>query len=155
VLHLFGLFGLYRYLSYRTGSLIALLAAVLAIAGIALFLPLATFSAVNGPVIADLYQQGNRGVIAVVEAGFTSTLGLALLGVSSAAGITGPILFSVVIWRDGRLPRWTGIIFALSIVLLGVPVTLATELLGAVLLLISAGAMAWRGWQESSAGAGG
>jgi hypothetical protein len=154
VLHLFGLFGLYRYLTYQAESLIALLAVVLAVAGIALFLPLASFSAVNGPVIADLYQQGNQEVIAVVEAGFTSTLGLALLGVSSAAGITGPILFAVAIWRDGRLPRWTGVIFALSVVLLGVPVTLATELLGAVLLLTSTGVMAWKGWQESVAGAG-
>lgn len=154
VLHLFGFFGLYRYLTYRAESLIPFLAVVLGIAGIALFLPLAAFSAVNGPVIADLYEQGNQGVIAVVEAGFTSTLGLVLLGVSSAAGITGPILFAVAIWRDGRLPKWTGVSFALSIALLGVPVTFPTELLGAVLLLISTGVIAWKGWQESLAGAG-
>jgi len=151
VLHLYGLFGLYRYLTSRNGNLIAFLAVVLSIAGIALVFPLATFSAVNEPVIADLYQQGDREVIAVVEASFTTPLGLALLGVSSVAGIIGPILFAVGIWRDGRLPRWTGVIFALSITLMAVPLIFASELLGAGLLLISAGLMAWKGWQESVA----
>ena len=41
------------------------------------------------------------------------------------------------------MPRWTGVVFALRIAGgLAFPVTVATELLGAVLLLISAGVMA-------------
>jgi hypothetical protein len=155
VLNLYGLLGLYRYLTYQVGNLFALLALVLGVAGIALVVPLATFFAVNGPVIADLYQQGNQEVIAVVEASFTSALGLALLGVSSGAGTIGPILFAVAIWRDGRLPKWTGVIFAISVALLAVPITFATELLGAILLLTSAGVMWWRGGQEFRATAGG
>lgn len=153
VLPLYGFFGLYRYLTYQAENLITSLAFVLSIAAIALFLPLATFFAVNGPVIAELYQQGNQEVIAVVEANFTNALGLALLGVRAVAWIIGPILFAVAIWRDRRLPKWTGVLFALSFLLL-IPVTFTTELLGAVLLLISAAMMAWKGWQESLAGAG-
>lgn len=154
VLHLYGLFGLYRYLTYQAGNLLALPALVLTIMGIALVLPLATFLAVNGPVIADLYQQGNREVIAVVEATFSSPLGLALLGVSSGAGVVGPILFAVAIWRDGRLPKWTGVLFGLTGPLLAIPVTFATESLGSLLLLISTSVMAWRGWQESAVATG-
>jgi len=153
VLQLYGFFGLYRYLTFQGSSVIAFLALVLSIAGIALFLPLAAFFAVNGPVIADLYQLGNQQVIAVVEANFTSSVGLALLSVSSVAGIIGVILFAIAIWRHGRLPKWTGVLFAMSLPLLAVPVTFTTELLGAVILLISAGMMAWKGWQESVAGA--
>jgi hypothetical protein len=148
LLNLFGLFGLYRYLTYQAGNLLALPALVFGVAGIALVVPLATFLAVNGPVIADLYQQGNREVIAVVEASFTSALGLVLLGVSSGAGTMGAILFGVAIWRAGRLPKWTGVAFAISVALLAVPITFATELLGAILLLASAGVMRWRGGQE-------
>jgi hypothetical protein len=59
------------------------------------------------------------------------------------AGTVGAILFGVAIWRDGRAPRWTGVIFALSVALLAVPIALATELLGAMLLLISASVMWW------------
>ena len=153
VLQLYGFFGLYRYLTYEADSMIAFIAFVLNIAGIALVLPLATFFAVNGPVIADLYQQGNQEVIAVVEANFTSPLGLALLAVSSVGGIIGAILFAIAIWRHGSLPKWTGVLFALSVPLLAFPVTFTTELLGAVLQLISASVIAWKGWQESVAGA--
>jgi hypothetical protein len=152
VLNLYGFFGLYRYLTYQAGSMIAFVAFVLNVAGIALFLPLATFFAVNGPVIAELYQQGNQEVIAVVEANFESGLGLALLVVSSVVGIIGVILFAIAIWRHGRLPKWTGVLFALSLPLLAFPVTFTTELLGAVLLLISAGVIALKVWQESGAG---
>ena len=107
VLQLYGFFGLYRYLTYQAGNLMAFLALVLSTAGIALFLPLAAFFAVNGPAVAELYQQGNRQVLAVLQANFTSTLGLVLLGVSSAFGIIGIVLFAIVIWRHGRLPKWT------------------------------------------------
>jgi hypothetical protein len=34
-----------------------------------------------------------------------------------------------------------------------VAVTFATEILGAVLLLVSTSMMAWKGWQESAVGA--
>ena len=149
LLQLYGFFGLYRYLTYHAEIRIAFLALVLGIAGIALFLPLATFFAVSGPVIAELYEQGNQGVIAVVEASFKSALGLALLGAASGAGTVGAILFGVAIRRDGRLPKWTGVVFAISVALLAVPITFATELLGAILLLASAGVMRWRGGQES------
>jgi hypothetical protein len=152
VLNLYGLIGLYRYLTYRAGNRFALPALVLAVAGIALVVPLATFFAVNGPVVADLYQQGNREVIAVVEASFTSTLGLALLAIPSGAGAVGAILFGVAIWRDGRPPRWTGVLFALSVALLAVPIALATELLGAILLLISASVMWWNARQGAALG---
>jgi hypothetical protein len=148
VLQLFGLFGLYRYLTYQAESLIALLAFVLSIAATALFLQIPTFYAVNAPVIAELYQQGNQEVIAVVEANFTGGLGLALLSFRAVGWIIGPILSAIAIWRDGRLPRWTAVLLALSFLLL-IPVTFITELSGAVLLLISAGMMAWKGWQES------
>jgi hypothetical protein len=67
-------------------------------------------------------------------------------------GIIGVILFAIAIWRHGRLPKWTGVLFALSLPLLAFPVTFTTELLGAVLLLISAGVIALKVWQESGAG---
>lgn len=152
--NLYGFLGLYRYLTYQAESRIAFLAVVLIVAGLAFLFPLATFFAVNAPVIAELYQRGNQAVIAVVEANFTSPLGLAVLGVSTVTGITGAILFAVAIWRDRRLPKWTAVLLGLSVLLLGLPVTFATELLGAVLLLISASVMAWKGWQETGAGAG-
>lgn len=154
VLNLYGTFALYRYLTYQGESMIAFLGFVLRIAGIALVIGLFTFFAVSVPAIAELYQQGNQEVIAVVEANFTSGLGLVLLAVGGSASIIGLILFAIAIWRHGRLPKWTGVALALSLPMLAFPVTFATELLGAVLLLISAGVIAWKVWQESMAGPG-
>jgi hypothetical protein len=82
-------------------------ALVVSVTANALFFSLATSLAVSGPAIAELVQSGYQGAIAVVEANFRSPLGLSLLA-RSVAWIVGPILFAVAIWRDGRLPRWTG-----------------------------------------------
>jgi hypothetical protein len=152
VLQLYGYFGLYRYLTYRAQNLIALLAFVLRIVGLGFFLPLASFFAVNVPVIARLYQQGNQEALTTWEANSTG-LGSALMATMSTAAIIGAVLFMIAIWRDGRLPKWTVVLLALSQPLL-VGFTFATELLGAVLLLISTAMIAWKGWQESAAGTG-
>lgn len=141
VLHLYGLFGLYRYLTYEAQSLIAFLAFVLNVAGLTLALPFLGLLAAHGPVITELYQQGYQEVIA-------------LLGVVVLARIIGVALFVIAIWKDGRLPKWTAIVFPLGFLLTAAAATFATELLGAVLLLISTGMMAWKGWQESAVGAG-
>ena len=141
VLHLYGLFGLYRYLTYEAQSLIAFLAFVLNVAGLTLALPFLGLHAAHRPVIAELYQQGYQEVIAV-------------LGVAVLARIIGVPLFVIAIWKDGRLPKWTAIAFPLGLLLSAAAVTFATELLGTLLLLISTGMMAWKGWQESAVGAG-
>lgn len=151
VIQIYGLFGLYRYLTYQRESLIAFLAIVFCPLGIVLVLPLVTFLGVNLPVIRVLYQQGNQAVIAVFEANFNSVLGLAVLGASSVGGILGAILFAIAIWQDQRLPKWASILFGLSGLLLGLsgPGFFTTELLGAIVFLISAGMIAWKGWQEA------
>lgn len=140
VLHLYGLFGLYRYLTYEAQSLIAFLAFVLNVAGLTLALPFLGLLAAHRPVIIELYQQGYQEVIA-------------LLGVVVLARIIGVLLFVIAIWKDGRLPKWTAIVFPLGFLLVAAAATFATELLGAMLLLISTGMMAWKGWQESAVGA--
>ena len=154
VIQIYGLFGLYRYLTYQRESLIAFLAVMVSPLGIVLVLPLVTFLSVNVPVIAELYQQGNQEVIAVVESSF-SGLGLAVLGVHSLCGLAGAFLFAAAIWRDGRLPRWISILYALSGIMLSLsgPGLFVTELLGALVFLMSAGVIAWYGWHESAPGA--
>jgi hypothetical protein len=150
VLNLYGFLGLYRYLTYRAENMIAFLAVVVRTAGIVLFLPFATFFAINGPVIAEPYQQGNQEVIAILEANFVGP-GLAMLGLSAVGAVIGWLLFAVVMWRDGRLPKWVVVLFAAGLPLEAFPVNLPTELFGVVLLLISTVIIAWIAWQESAA----
>ena len=152
--HTFGTFGLYRYLTYQSESRIAFLAFVLRIAAISLAFPLSNFFAVSMPGIAELYRQGNHAVIAIVAANLASGLGLILLAIGGVTGLPGTILFGIAIWKHPRLPKWTGAFYGLSAFGLAIPTTTATEGLGAVLLLMSAGMMAWKGWQESAVGTG-
>ncbi len=154
VFQLYGTFGLYRYLTYQADNLIAFLALVLRIGGLTLALPLFEFLAVNGPVIAKLYQQGDQEVKAVFNAYFTSSIGLVLLGVASVAAIAGVFLFAIAIWRDGRLPKWTAILFVLGVLLQSLAAIFTIELLGLVLFLLSSSMIAWKGWQETRAGVG-
>ena len=153
VLSLYGSFGLYRYLTYRAPSLIAFLAFMLRIMGISLFLPFAAFFAVNAPVVAKLYEQGNQEVIAVVESNLTG-LGFALFGLSSIGEILGWILFGVALWRDGRLPKWTVALFILALPVILIPISVTTEFLGWMLLVISAVVMVWKAWRETGVGTG-
>ena len=154
VFQAYGTFGLYRYLTYQSESRIAFLAFVLRIAAISLAFPLTNFFALSMPLIADLYRQGNHAVISLVQSNLTSGLGLILLGIGGLTGLPGTILFAIAIWKDPRLPKWTGIVYGLSPFGLAIPTTTATEWLGAVLLLISSSVIAWIGWQESRARAG-
>jgi len=154
VLAIYGdFFGLYRYLTMRDKSLISFLAIVLSPLGLMMFvLPFVTFLAVNVPVIAELYQQGNQAVLAVFEATFANPLSLGLLGVTSVTGLIGTLLFALAMWRDGRLPKWVAVVWALRGLLLVIsgPGLFATELLGVVLALILACVIAWYGWQETA-----
>lgn len=157
VLNVYGVFGLYRYLTLRDKGLIPFLAIVLSPLGLMVFvLPFVTFLAVNVPVIAALYQQGNQEVLAVFEATFSNPLSLGLLSVTSVTGLIGTLLFAVAIWRDSTLPKWVAVVWAVKGILLIVsgPGMFTTELLGAVLLLITASVIAWKGWQESAIRAG-
>jgi hypothetical protein len=152
MLNVYGVFGLYRYLTLRDKSLIPFLAMVLSPLGLMVFvLPFVTFLAVNVPVIAALYQQGNQEVLTVFEATFANSLSLGLLSVSSVTGLIGTLLFAVSIWRDGRLPKWVAVVWVLKNLLLIIsgPGFFATELLGAVLALVCGCVLAWKGWQAS------
>lgn len=153
VLSIYGnFFGLYRYLTLREKSLIPFLAMLLSPLALMMFvLPFVTFLAVNVPVIAELYQQGNQEVLAVFEATFTNPLSLGLLSTTSVAGLIGTLLFAVAVWQDGRLPKWVAVVWALKSLLLIIsgPGFFATELLGTVLALVCGCVLAWKGWQES------
>jgi hypothetical protein len=150
VLQLYGFFGLYRYLTTQADSLIALWGFALRIVGGALGVPVFLFLAINGPEIALRQQRGDPDAIIVLERFFTSGLGMAVLGFASTAAVVGFFLFVIAMWRDGRLPRWTVVAFALSLPLLAIAVTFVTELLGGLLWLISTAVIAWKGWPESA-----
>ena len=147
-LQLYGFFGLYRYLTSQSDSLIALLGFILRIVGGAFGVAPFIFLAVNGPAIAEQRTQGDPSGSILLERFFSSGPGVLMLGIAGTAAVVGFVLFVIAMWRDGRLSKWTVTLFALSLPFLAVAVTFPTELVGAILWLISTAVIAWRGWQE-------
>lgn len=149
VLQIYGFFGLYRYLTSRSDSLIALIGFMLRSVGGSLGVAPFVFLAVNGRAIAEGQTQGDPAGSILLERFFDSRPGILILGAASIASVAGFVLFVIAMWRDGRLAKWTVTLFALSLPLLAIAVSFPTELLGAILWLISTSVIAWRGWQES------
>ena len=64
------------------------------------------------------------------------------------AGLAGPALLGVALWRSGTLPRWTGVLYAVAVPLIAV-VGLAVGVaqpVGAVLLIVSGAWIARTVW---------
>jgi hypothetical protein len=157
---IFGTFALGAYLAgSRTGRL-GLVAMVLTVAGSALFLPAMGVSTFATPEEGQAYLAGIEefsrlpDIFADTAFAMTSLLVIVLLFV-------GNVLLGVAVWRSGTLPRWAGALWALAAVLMyplgivyaatiGVQSTPRTVLVGALLIVIGGGWMAWRALRRPS-----
>ena len=153
VFAIFGVFALGVYLATSRAPRLGLVAMVLTVLGSALFLPLqgvATFAVPEEgqAVLAGLEEIEELPPIFADTVGGLTALVVILLGV------VGNILVGVAAWRSGTLPRWAGAIWAGAHVLMYVSLvygqtigpasTPFTVPLGAVVLVISGGWMAFR-----------
>lgn len=151
ILAVFGLLALYTYFAGGNLERWALMGMLLSVAGYVLIAPLFGFMALATPTIAELYIQGQTAVIQVAEAIFAGAASLTVLSLSALLYTVGSVLFAVAIWRSGMLPKWSAIPYAVQAPLISVAITFETELLGAVLLIISSGWIAWRIWKQPAA----
>jgi hypothetical protein len=85
---------------------------------------------------------GGQAGAAAAAAAFAGPAGGALQALSGLNFI-GSILLAVAIWRSTVRPRWAGIPLAIAPFLLAFPVTLPSELLGCLLLMLAGAAMLW------------
>lgn len=149
-LAIFGTFALGAYLAGSRGSRSALWGMTLAISGHVLFTVPGVVSTFGTPAIGGAYLAGNRAAITIE---FSPAL-MAVFALALVLALVGNLLLAVAIWRSGRLPGWSGLLWGAGTVvfyLLGAVVGLATtgaslptQPLGAGLLLIAGVAVAWR-----------
>jgi hypothetical protein len=128
---------------------LALTGMVLSVAAQVLFMVPGTISTFATPAIGAAYLAGKRDVLTVeFPAAMTAVGVVALLLV-----LAGNVILGVAIWRSGVLPRWAGAMWAAAAVifyLLGaalgmatVGASLPTQPVGAALLAVAGGWMAW------------
>jgi hypothetical protein len=148
----FGIFALGTYLARSRAGRLGLVAMVITVFGNALFLPLQGISTFSAPkegqaVLAGIEEYEKLPpIFADTVFSLTGLLVIVLL-------LVGNVLLGVAVWRSEMLPKWAGALWATANVLMylslvyaatiGPASTPPTVLVGAVVVVISGGWMAW------------
>jgi hypothetical protein len=149
ILAIFGLIALAAYLANGRARHLALLAMVLSVAGNCLILTIFGFSTIISPVIGRLYLEGQPGAMEVNEAIFSSPAFVFLVLPGLLFFLVGTILFGVAIWRSGTLPRWAGLLFAPTGLLMAAGLQIGwTQTFGSALVVAAGGWIAWTAMRE-------
>ena len=113
---LFGFQALHSFLERNSIDKWAFAGMILSLIGLGLFLPFLGTIAFAAPVAGRLYLSGDLQAVSIIsEATSTSNpAALAFGGVSVLFSVLGAILFSMAIWRSGKLPKWSAFAYAIS-----------------------------------------
>jgi hypothetical protein len=116
---IFGVIALSAYLTNTSAGRWAPVAMVLSILGLALIPSSLGVLAYALPAIGKAYLAGQEDAFRIADAFFSGPLiAIFFLSLFYAAG---SILFGIEIWRSGALPKWAGVLYAVSGLLLSFP----------------------------------
>ena len=112
----FGMLALYAYLRAGLTERRAFRALAWSLAGIALIMPMLGFETYVFPILGSLYLAGTTAIAPVVGLIYLGpAIVIFLLGLLFLA--IGVVYLALAIWRDSRLPRWAGVLFAIGLAL--------------------------------------
>jgi len=144
---IFGFLALFAYLVNTRGGRLTSLALVLSISGLCMFLSFVGIPAYVFPALAQEYLNGQENALQMVESIFSGNL-FAIIILGGLLQFIGFVLFGLAIWRSETLPKWAGVLLAISGLILAVPTYLpALNLLGIILLIIAGGWTALTVWR--------
>ncbi len=132
VLGFFGIFALFAYLVNTSARRWATMAMVFSVVGLALVLPALGVINYAFPALGRAYLAGSPDAFGFVNSFFRFPQVLVLFpGIFVPAGA---ILFSIGIWRSRALPRWAGVLYAVTSFLVAFPLPIhILRLIAAVL----------------------
>jgi hypothetical protein len=160
ILAIFGTFALGAYLANARAGRLGLVAMVITVLGSALFLPAIGVSTFAAPEEGQAHLVGIEGIpempTSFADTSFAATSLLVVLLL-----FVGNVLLGVAVWRSGTLPRWAGALWAAAAVLMypfglvyaatiGPQSTPPTVLVGAVMVVVGGGWMAWSALRRPS-----
>src|SRR5215207_9724892 len=160
LLAIFGVFALGAYLANGRAGRLGLVAMVITVMGQALFLMVIGVSAFSAPGQGQAYLAGIEELDKLPPTfadTATAVTGLLLIVLT----FVGNVLLGVAVWRSGTLPTWAGVLWVAAAVLmwpLGIVIAVAitnstprTVLVGALLIVVSGGWIAWSVLRRPSA----
>ncbi|MDQ6662014.1 MAG: hypothetical protein M3Z24_13755 [Chloroflexota bacterium] len=150
VLTIFGVIALFAYLANTSAWRWATIAMISCILGLALILPALGVINYAFPPIGRAYLAGQQDVFGIVNDFFRFPL-VAIFFLAFFYPI-GAILFGIGIWRSGALPKWVGVLYAISGLFLSFPLPIhILRVAGGVMLVLGGGAIALSVLRHSSA----
>jgi len=138
-LAIFGIITLFAYLVDARVGRLASLAMVISILWFALLLSFLGVITYAIPALAQEYLNGQQTALQMTDALFSGRL-FAIVILSGLLQFVGFVLFGIAIWRSELLPKWAGVLLAVSGLLLGFPANVPfLSLLGTALAVIAGG----------------
>jgi hypothetical protein len=162
ILAVFGTFALGAYLVGGRSGRLGLVSMVITVLGTTLFLPAMGVSTFAAPAEGQAYLAGIEE-FSKLPSSFADTVFAATSLLVILLLFVGNVLLGMAVWRSGTLPRVSGAIWATAAllmyplgivyaaVILGVQSTPPTVLVGALLLVVGGGWMAFSVLRQSSA----
>jgi hypothetical protein len=156
VIQCFGWLALYRWLKDTPQERLAFWGTMLSIAGNLFFLPSVGVLAFLSEVASKAHQAGSTDALALVTAGIQGPFALPFLMGSGLTLLAGVILFTIVLWKSPKLPRWIAPLYLLHAVFLTVtapqfqPWGYRLEKVGGVLLLVVTAVIVTRVWKDTA-----
>jgi hypothetical protein len=153
ILAIFGTFALGAFLTRSRAARLGLVAMVITVLGSALFLPGMGVSTFSAPEEGQAYLAGIEGLAELP----TSSADIAF----TATSLLVVVLLGVAVWRSGTLPKWAGALWAAAPVFMyplglvyaatiGPASTPPMVLVGALLVVVGGGWIAWRAMRHPS-----
>ena len=153
ILAIFGTFALGAFLTRSRAARLGLVAMVITVLGSALFLPGMGVSTFSAPEEGQAYLAGIEGLAELP----TSSADMAF----TATSLLVVVLLGVAVWRSGTLPKWAGALWAAAPVFMyplglvyaatiGPASTPPMVLVGALLVVVGGGWIAWRAMRQPS-----
>ncbi len=138
ILTLIGFVGLYLYLANSSVERSAFWGMVFSLVGSGIVLALIGVFVWVMPVIGQLYLQGQKDVMAVAI-GSSGALFLASALLSGLTASVGAIGLGLAMWRCGTLPKWSTLLYVVSIPLFyfAPPMPFIVESIGFAMFLVA------------------
>ncbi len=150
---MFGFQALQTFLERSSVDRWAFAGMIISMIGLGLFLPFLGIFAFAAPVAGKLYLNGQVQAVSIISeaTGTSNPTALTFGAISVLSSVLGAILFSVAIWRSGKLPKWSAFAYAISAPLNWTPHYIPVLWLLGGLLLFAAGIGIARGtWNATN-----